>query len=195
MSPRISSSENSTAAIGVLKAAASAAAHPAGISARTCSRRSPNARASTDAIPAPICTDGPSRPSAMPLASDVEQQKNFPSTVRSEMYPSRMNSAALVCGIPLPRASEKYFANRYPVNSAPAVGISTRLQAAPPGGYIRAARRPVRRMKATTTSPTTAPITRLRISVTWLSRSPRLLNQFFRLVQRLLLMPMVYSSD
>ena len=61
----------------------------------------------TEARPAPTCTEGPSRPSAMPLASDAEQQKNLPSTVRNEMRPSSMNSANLVCGIPLPRAKGK----------------------------------------------------------------------------------------
>ena len=91
----------------MLKAAASAAAQPTGTSALTCSVLSPRRRAITEARPAPICTDGPSRPSAMPLASDAEQQKNLPTTVRNEMRPSRMNSAALVCGMPLPRAKGK----------------------------------------------------------------------------------------
>ena len=81
-SPITSSSVKSTAATGVLKAAASAAAAPTGISSRILFGASPRRRPSTDAIPAPTCTDGPSRPSAMPLASDAEQQPNFPSTVR-----------------------------------------------------------------------------------------------------------------
>ena len=106
-SPRISSSENSTAAIGVLNAAAGAAEHPTGTSARTFAGLRPNRLVSTDAIPAPICTEGPSRPSAMPLASEIEQQTNLPSTVHSEMKPSLMNSANLVCGMPLSRAPGK----------------------------------------------------------------------------------------
>jgi hypothetical protein len=64
----------------------------------------PSRRPSTDAIPAPTWTDGPSRPNAMPLASDAEQHPNFPTTVRGLMKPSRRNRATLVCGIPLPRA-------------------------------------------------------------------------------------------
>ena len=40
-------------------------------------------------------------------ASETEQQKNFPTTVRKLMKPSRRNNAALVCGIPLPRALGK----------------------------------------------------------------------------------------
>ena len=84
----ISSSENSTAAMGVLNAAASAAAPPTGTSHRTCSLLSPSRRAITEARPAPICTEGPSRPSAMPLASDTEQQRNLPTTVRNEIRPS-----------------------------------------------------------------------------------------------------------
>ena len=106
-SPMISSSENRTAAIGVLNAAASAAAQPAGTSAFTCFGLSPRFRAITEASPAPTCTDGPSRPSAIPLASEAEQQKNFPSTVRNRIRPSLMKSANLVCGIPLPRANGK----------------------------------------------------------------------------------------
>ena len=78
MSPMISSRENSTAAIGVLNAAASAADAPTGMSQRTCAVLSPSRRAITDAIPAPMCTDGPSRPSAMPLASDVAAADEFP---------------------------------------------------------------------------------------------------------------------
>ena len=58
-------------------------------------------------MPAPICTEGPSRPSGIPLASVADVQKNLPSTVRSVMRPSRANSAALVCGTPLPRAFGK----------------------------------------------------------------------------------------
>ena len=51
----------------------------------------------------------------MPLASDAEQQTNFPITVRNEMRPSLTKSANLACGMPLPRASGKYRHNRYPV--------------------------------------------------------------------------------
>jgi hypothetical protein len=43
----------------------------------------------------------------MPLASEAEQQKNFPTTVRNRIRPSSMKSANLVCGIPLPRANGK----------------------------------------------------------------------------------------
>ena len=103
----ISSSENNTAASGVLKAAATAAAAPTGMSFFTCSGRSPSRRPRTEPMPAPTCTDGPSRPSGIPLARVADVQKNLPSTVRSEMFPSRANSAAFVCGTPLPRASGK----------------------------------------------------------------------------------------
>src|SRR4029077_16888900 len=84
-SPKISSNENRTAAIGVLKAAASAAEQPIGNRALTLFALRPNSLPSTDAMPAPMCTDGPSRPSAVPLASDMEQQMNLPTTVRREM--------------------------------------------------------------------------------------------------------------
>ncbi len=107
ISPMTSSSVNSTADMGVLNAAASAAAAPAGTRAFIEAALSPSLRPSTDASPAPTCTDGPSRPNAIPLASETEQRPNFPATVRRLIYPSRMNSAVLVCGMPLPRALGK----------------------------------------------------------------------------------------
>src|SRR5207244_3653223 len=54
-SPTTSSSENSTAASGVLNAAAIAAVAPTGSSAFTFSVRSPSHLPSTEAIPAPTC--------------------------------------------------------------------------------------------------------------------------------------------
>src|SRR5215469_4723027 len=73
-----------------------------------------------------------------------------------------MKIANFVCGMPLPRALGKYFERRNPVRREPATGIRTRLHAAPPAGYIRAASRPVSRMNATTTSPTITPMIKLR---------------------------------
>ena len=64
-----------------------AAAAPTGTSAFTCESLNPKRRARKDETPAPICTDGPSRPSAIPLASEMEQQRNLPTTVRREMKP------------------------------------------------------------------------------------------------------------
>jgi hypothetical protein len=157
----ISSSEKSTAAIGVLNAAASAADAPTGMSQRTWAVLRPTRRATTDAMPAPMCTDGPSRPSAMPLANDVAQQRNLPNTVRRVMRPSWTKIAARVCGMPLPRASGKYRTIRNPVTSAPNVGTRMRRHPAPPAGYMCATRRPVSRMNATTTRPTSAPMMRL----------------------------------
>jgi hypothetical protein len=107
MSPITSSSVKSTAAMGVLNAAASAAEAPTGSSAFTLLVLSPNLRPSTEAMPAETCTDGPSRPSAMPLASEIADMLNLPITVRMAMKPSRTNSAVLVCGMPLPRAFGK----------------------------------------------------------------------------------------
>ena len=102
-----SSSANSTAARGVLKAAAIAAEAPAGMRALTFSGVSPNRRPNTEAMPPPTWTAGPSRPSGIPLARVTEVQKNLPRTVPRVITPSRANSAALVCGTPLPRASGK----------------------------------------------------------------------------------------
>ena len=58
-------------------------------------------------MPAPIWTDGPSRPSAMPLAREMAQQRNLPIAVLSVINPSLRKMAYLVCGMPLPRASGK----------------------------------------------------------------------------------------
>ncbi len=93
--------------MGVLNAAASAAALPATSCDFTSDRLTPSLREITDAIPAPTCTDGPSRPSETPLASAVQQQMNFPITVRMVMLPSSTNSAYLAWGMPLPRAKGK----------------------------------------------------------------------------------------
>src|SRR5581483_1537481 len=106
-SPITSSSVNSTAAIGVLNAAASAADAPIGTRSLMRAGLNPNRRPRTDAIPAPTCTDGPSRPRAIPLASESDEHPNYPSTVRKRISPPWINSAVLVCGMPLPRALGK----------------------------------------------------------------------------------------
>ena len=70
----ISSSANTTAARGVLNAAATEAAAPTGINFFTYSLCSPSRRTSIDPMPAPTCTEGPSRPSGMPLASVMDAE-------------------------------------------------------------------------------------------------------------------------
>ena len=102
-----SSRAKRTAAIGVLKAAASAAEAPTGTRASTLSRFSPNARPITDAIPDPIMTDGPSRPSATPLAKEPAESQNFARTVRRVILPPWTVRATFVWGMPLPLASGK----------------------------------------------------------------------------------------
>ena len=67
-SPMISSSVNSTAATGVLNAAASAPVAPTETSARTRAGGSRSHRPMAEAMPAPIWTDGPSRPIEWPEA-------------------------------------------------------------------------------------------------------------------------------
>ena len=73
----------------------------------------PKRRPSTEAMPAPICTEGPSRPSAMPLAKRHRTAKEF-SEYRPQVRcsPSVMKIANFVCGIPLPRASGKNLKSR-----------------------------------------------------------------------------------
>src|SRR5439155_5280825 len=173
-SPTTSSSENSTAAIGVLNAAAIAALAPMGMSAFTFSWLSPSQRPSTDASPAPTCTAGPSRPRGIPLASVAEVQKNFPSIVTRVIRPSRAYNAAFVCGTPLPRASGKYRYSRYPMPSELATGTSNLRHPIPPAGYSRAPNRSVSKMNATTVAPTSAPITSVSARNTCSSRSRKM---------------------
>ena len=87
MSPMISSSANSTAATGVLKAADRAAAAPIGtrLCTRAGDRRSHRPR--TDAMPAPICTDGPSRPMECPDPTQRAPVRNLPMTTRPGITP------------------------------------------------------------------------------------------------------------
>ena len=86
------------------------------------------------------------------------------------MRPSRAYNAAFVCGTPLPRASGKNRNSRYPIPNEPIAGIRTRRHAAPPAGYNRAPNRSVSRMNATTTNPTIAPMTNVKIRNTCSSR-------------------------
>src|SRR5262249_26684642 len=51
-----------------------------------------------------------------------------------------MVSFLAFCGMPLPRALGKYLARRKPVNSAPAVGMTSLRQGASPAGYMRTPR-------------------------------------------------------
>jgi hypothetical protein len=88
----------------------------------------------TEEMPAPTCTDGPSRPRAIPLASEPQQRKNLATTVRIEMNPSSITSADLVCGMPLPRAPGKWRKRNQPVMRAPSVGAAMRRQPAEPAG-------------------------------------------------------------
>jgi hypothetical protein len=78
MSPITSSSVKRTAATGVLKAAATAAAELIGISDFTRCGLKPSLRPSVDAMPPATCTEGPSRPNLIPLASAMEEQQNLP---------------------------------------------------------------------------------------------------------------------
>jgi len=144
--------------MGVLNAAAIAAAAPTGINCRSLAGPRPSFLPKTDAIPAPICTDGPSRPSAIPEARDADETKNLPRIVLREMRPPCNSMALRVCGMPLPRASGKYFERSHPDASAPIVGTISLRQAAPPAGYIREPSRSVKRMNATTASPVRTPI-------------------------------------
>ena len=97
-------------------------------------RTRPSRRPSTDAIPEPTCTEGRSRPSAMPEARETPDRPNLPSTVRIAMNPLRRNRAALVCGMPATAGVGKPAGKQRPG----AERADHRQQQAPPG---RAARR------------------------------------------------------
>ena len=87
MSPMISSSANRTAATGVLNAAASAPAAPTGTRSRTrCGGRRSH-RPTTDASPAPIWTEGPSRPIEWPDPMHSTPVRNLPIGTRAGMTP------------------------------------------------------------------------------------------------------------
>ncbi len=73
--------------MGVLNAAESAAAEPTGTRFFTLVGDSRNQRPMTEASPAPICTDGPSRPMEWPAAMVSAPVRNFPMGVRARMTP------------------------------------------------------------------------------------------------------------
>ena len=76
--PITSSITNSTAEIGALNAAASPAAVPTGAIKRSFSCESRRLRPISDAIPAPISSEGSSGPSDCPLPMASAHTKNFP---------------------------------------------------------------------------------------------------------------------
>ena len=122
-SPMSSSSAKMTAATGVLNAAASAPAAPTGTSSRTRCGGRPTHRPMADARPAPICTEGPSRPIECPDPTHSTPIRNFPrGTSRGIMPPWRWN-AALVCGTPLPRTSGNTFDSSTPASRLAPAGI------------------------------------------------------------------------
>src|SRR6185312_2620994 len=76
-----------TPVIGVLNAAAIPAAAPTGAINRIVLRSRENKRPNRDAMPAPICRDGSSGPSELPIPMDMAQDKNFPTIVLDGTYP------------------------------------------------------------------------------------------------------------
>ena len=87
MSPMISSSAKITAAIGVLNAAASAPAAPTGTSSLTRAGGRRNHRPTNEAMPAPICTDGPSLPIECPDPMHSTPVRNLPNGTLQGMTP------------------------------------------------------------------------------------------------------------
>ena len=70
---------------GRIERSREAAEAPTGTSALTLAVLKPQPPAQYRGDPAATCTDGPSRPSAMPLASDAAHMPNLPITVRRLM--------------------------------------------------------------------------------------------------------------
>ena len=88
MSPMISSSANSTAATGVLKAADKRAGRADRHEIPNALRRQTAASGqSTEARPAPICTDGPSRPIEWPEPMQSTPVRNLPNGTRVGITP------------------------------------------------------------------------------------------------------------
>ena len=93
---------------GVLKAAAMPAPLPATMRSRLEAMRRWRLRlASRCSTEAPICTEGPSRPTEAPLSSPPRVRKTLASAMRSDSSwrrtcPSSDIDAAIACGIPLP---------------------------------------------------------------------------------------------
>ncbi|RME75536.1 MAG: hypothetical protein D6776_02970 [Planctomycetota bacterium] len=105
-SPMITSTANSAPATGALKIAAMPAAAPQPTSVR--SRRSPTRRncPSTEPVPAPICTIGPSEPAEPPEPIVSVDAIAFTIGTRGRMRPPRVATAAMTSGTPCPFASE-----------------------------------------------------------------------------------------
>ena len=121
--PTISSIVNVTAAIGALNAAAMPAAAPTGIRRRTVLRRDAGrARPSELAMPAQICTVGPSRPSDEPVPICSAPRKNLPTRRASARRPPFAANATFTCGMPLPRAFGTTNLSSTPQTSPPNAG-------------------------------------------------------------------------
>ena len=123
--PTTSSMVNVTAAMGALKAAAMPAAAPTGMSRRRAFGETPVMRPRRLAMPAQICTVGPSRPSDEPEPSWRAPTKNLPSESRMRRRPPRTAKAILTCGMPLPRALGTTYWRRTPHATAPSVGVTS----------------------------------------------------------------------
>jgi hypothetical protein len=83
--PMTSSMTKRMAEMGALKAAASPAAAPMGAKRRRRCRDKFRRRATMDATPAPIWSDGSSGPSEWPDPMAMAEVRNFPMTVLKEM--------------------------------------------------------------------------------------------------------------
>ena len=66
-------------------------------------------------MPAPIWTDGPSRPMECPEPTQSTPVMNFPIGIRAGITPPFRWKAVLVWGTPLPRTSGKNFESSIPV--------------------------------------------------------------------------------
>jgi len=124
---RTSSSSTKTApAIGALKAVASPAPAPAASSTRRSDQRRPKTLPTKSAIAAPICTLGPSRPSASPAPIANSPPTNFTGISRGGGGGSSPLRTASTWGIPLPEAGgEKRRTSHAAIVTAPAQPMTT----------------------------------------------------------------------
>ncbi len=123
---------------GVLKAAAMPAPLPATMRSRLEAMRRWRLRLASRCITeAPICTEGPSRPTEAPLSSPPRVRKTFASAMRSDSSwrrtcPSSDIDAAIACGMPLPSVPWKKRRETHASAAKPAGAISK----AEPGALV-----------------------------------------------------------
>ena len=122
---RSSSRTKTPPAMGALNAVASPAAAPAATRTRRSARLRRVTVATMTAADAPICTDGPSRPNAIPLLMASSPPTYFTGSNRNRSGRTRPSATASTRGIPLPSACGSTRCTSAAATAAAAVQTST----------------------------------------------------------------------